>query len=142
MKLWNALDKSLKLSPSHEIFRIRLFNMFNTNKTKYYYYLGDRKCSAILSSLRTGCSQLNSDLFQNGLMDNKYYSCGFEETPEHYLLYCENHRYVREKFQTDTTALGLFSVNIILHGLENNRLTENQLLHKAVSKYILATERF
>ena len=63
MKLWNALDESLKLSPSHEIFRIRLFNMFNPNKTKYYYYLGDMKCLAILSSLRTGCSQLNSDLF-------------------------------------------------------------------------------
>ena len=142
MKLWNALDESLKLSPSHEIFRIRLFNMFNPNKTKYYYYLGDRRCSAILSSLRTGCSQLNSDLFQNGLIDNKYCSCGFEETPEHYLLYCENHRYVREQFQTDTTDLGLLSVNMILHGLENNRLTDNQLLHKAVSKYILATERF
>ena len=102
--------------------------MFNPNKTKYYYYLGDRKCSAILSSLRTGCSQLNSDLFQNGL-----------KIP---LLYCENHRYVREQFQTDTTDLGLLSVNIILHGLENNILTENQLLHKAVSRYILATERF
>ena len=103
MKLWNKLDETLKLSLSHQNFRIRLSNMFNPNKTKYYYYLGDRKCSAILSSLRTGCSQLNSDLFQNGLIDNKYCSCGFEETPEHYLLYCENHPYVREQFQKDTT---------------------------------------
>ena len=31
---------------------------------------------------------------------------------------------------------------MILHGIENNRLTDNQLLHKAVCKYILATERF
>ena len=92
--------------------------------------------------IRTGCSQLYSDLFRNGLIENKYCSCGFEETPEHYFLNCENHRYVREHFQTDTTDLGLLSVNMILHGLENNRLTENQLLHKAVCKYILATERF
>ena len=141
-KLWNALGESLKLSPSHEIFRIRLFNMFNPNTTKYYYYLGDRKGSAIFSSLRTGCSQLNSDLFQNGLIDNKYCSCGCEETPEHYVSYCENHRYIREQFQTDTTDLGLLSVNLILHGLENNRLTDNQLFHKAVSKCIIATERF
>ena len=116
--------------------------MFNPNKTKYYYFLGDRKCSAILSSLRTGCSQLNSDLFHNGLIENRYCSCGLEETAEHYFLYCENHRFVREQFQTDTTDLGLISVNMTLHGLENYRLIENQLLHKAVCKYILATETF
>ena len=66
--------------------------------------------------------------------------CRFKETPEHYLLYCENHRYVREQFQTDTTNLGFLSVNMI--ELENNRLIEIQLLHKAVCKYILETERF
>ena len=115
--------------------------MFNPNKTKYYYFLGDRKCSAILSSLRTGCSQLNSDLFHNGLIENRYCSCGLEETAEHYFLYCENHRLVREQFQTDTTDLGLISVNMT-YGLENYRLIENQLLHKAVCKYILATETF
>ena len=141
MKLWNALDESLKLSPSYEIFRIRLFNWFNPNKTKYYYYLGDRKCSEILLSLITRCNKLNSDLFQNRLIENKYCSCGFEETSAHYFLNCENHRYVREQFQKDTTDLGLLSVNMILHGLENNRLIENQLFHKAVCKYILATER-
>ena len=87
------------------------------------------------------CRKTHQSINQNGLIDNKYCSCGFEETPEHYLLYRKNHRYIREQFQTDTTDLGLLSVNMIVHGLENNRLTDNQLLHKAVSTYILATER-
>ena len=38
--------------------------------------------------------------------------------PEHYFLKCENHRYVCEQFQTDTTDLGFLSVNMILHGLD------------------------
>ena len=61
------LNFGMHFSLYYENFRIRLFNMFYPNKTKYYCYLGDWKCSSILSSLRTGCNQLNSDLFQNGL---------------------------------------------------------------------------
>ena len=104
-----------------------------------YYILGSRCVNSILASMRMHSSQLNSHLYRNNITQNKFCTCGIEETIFHFFFECTNFVSSRDILQNETLLFLNLTMKKVLHGLNNN---ENIRLHTAVSKYIIATGRF
>ena len=88
------------------------------------------------------CSQLYSDLFTNNIIQNKYCSCGAEETAFHFFFECPNYILHRNTLINETPFLTHLSIDNVLNGESSLSQQENELLHKAVTKFIIGTDRF
>ena len=107
-----------------------------------YLTYGLRRINCILSSISMHCSQLNSDLFIHNIIDNKYCLCGREETAYHYFFQCQNYIIPRNTMMNETRFIENLDINIILNGADTHSKQDNIMLHTAVSKFIIATNRF
>ena len=88
------------------------------------------------------CSQLNSDLFKHNIIENKYCLCGCEETADHYFFQCNNYIIPRNTLMNETSFIEHLDINTILNGDDTRSKHDNIRLHTAVSKFIIATNRF
>ena len=104
--------------------------------------MGNRKHTSIMSSIRTNCSQLKSQLYNNGLTENKYCTCGVEDTPYHFFFVCNQFTVERNSFFMNTLDLGNINLNTILYGFKDGEVEKNQVLSNAVSLYLESTSRF
>ena len=68
------------------MFKVQLNQVYSKPKKNSYYYYGDRRISCFLSSIRTKCSQLRNDLFNNKILLKNTCTCGLPETAFHYFL--------------------------------------------------------
>ena len=83
IRSWNSLDQTVKDASTINEFKRKLILQKQKNK---YYYIGSRCANSILASMRMKCSQLNSHLFRNNIIQNRLCTCGIEETVFHYFL--------------------------------------------------------
>ena len=117
--------------------------LYNNQNSKDYYYLGSRKHTSLMASIRTNCSQLHAHLFLNGLSENRYCTCGSVETPYHYFLECKNYTLHRDTlFMKSWNVSIVLNLKTILYGYENKEIIKNNQLHKFLSEYIEKTKRF
>ena len=137
LRLWNALDNSIKMSESISVFKSRLETHFEYKKSNSYFYLGNRKHTSILSSIRTKSSQLKSQLFLNGLAENSFCRCGQIETPKHYFFEC-----IYYHFERQSLLEHILQLEILLYGYGNNETVMNTFLCYFLSEFIEQTERF
>ena len=137
--MWNSLDDSVRNVNSLNLFKSRLDRIYPKTNRNYYYYLGNRKMNSLLSSIRTKCSPLRKDLFNNNIIANDLCTCGLSETAYHYFFECINYIVQRDRLFNDTIFIPNLTLNTILHGCPECSNQLNELLFEAVSSYILAT---
>ena len=137
---WNELDPSIRNADSINQFKSKLRN--DTEVYNLYLNYGSRRINCILSSIRLHCSQLNSDLFNNNITSNKYCVCGNEETAYHFFFDCQNYMIMRNTLINETGFIAHLTTDLILTGDDTLSQRQTIMLHIAVSKYIIATNRF
>ena len=143
IRLWNTLEPSIRSANSLGSFKSKLQTLYNNQNSKDYYYLGSRKHTSLMASIRTNCSQLHAHLFLNGLSENRYCTCGSVETPYHYFLECKNYTLHRDTlFMKSWNVSIVLNLKTILYGYENKKIVKNKQLHKFLSEYIEKTKRF
>ena len=107
-----------------------------------YYTLGSRCVNSILASMRMHSSQLNNHLYRNNITQNKFCTCGIEETIFHFFFECTHYVSSRDILLNETLSFLNLTMKKVLHGDESLNNYENIRLHAAVSKYIVSTGRF
>ena len=143
IRLWYTLEPSIRSANSLGSFKSKVQALYNDQNSKDYYYLGSRKHTSLMASIRTNCSQLHAHLFLNGLSENRYCTCGSMETPYHYFLECKNYTLHRDTFLMKSWNVSIvLNLKTILYGYENNEIVKNNQLHKFLSEYIEKTKRF
>ena len=137
---WNSLDPYVKNASTLNEFKRKLnANMATKN---IYYTLGSRCVNSILASMRMHSSQLNSHLYRNNITQNKFCTCGIEETIFHFFFECTHYVSSRDILLNETLSFLNLTMKKVLHGDESLNNYENIRPHAAVSKYIIATGRF
>ena len=86
IKLLNKLSGDInQYSPYHHLNHVML--SFSVSNLPKYYLTGDRRLSILHMRIRNNCSDLNFDLFPNGISVHATCSCGYPiEDAEHYLF--------------------------------------------------------
>ena len=140
IRSWNNLDPSIRNIGTLGRFKSSL--RAPSRVKNLYLSIGSRQINCILTCIRMKCSQLRSDLFINNIIDNKNCTCGSEENALHFFLECPNYNLFRNTLIIDTSFITLLTVDTILNGDDSLSRQDNVLLHKAVSKFILSTNRF
>ena len=125
IRLWNTLEPSIRSANSLGSFKSKLQTLYNNQNSKDYYYLGSRKHTSLMASIRTNCSQLHTHLFLNGLSENRYCTCGSVETPYHYFLECKNYTLHRDTlFMKSWNVSIVLNLKTILYGYENKEIVK------------------
>ena len=139
------LNPIVKSSTSIGMFKSRLrTEIFSVDQHCFdYNYLGTRKVNALLATMRTRCSVLKHDLFKNNIINSASCDCGkSDETYFHYFFECEYYTAIRDAFLQETIFINHLNVHTILNGSSDISREENLKLHKAVSAFILLSNRF
>ena len=140
---WNNLDLDIRQSPSLNVFKSRLTTLYKSREVPVYFSLGQRYTSIIHARLRNGCSNLNSDLFNNHIRDDSHCDCGQEkEDFEHLIFSCPNYAQARLTFFHNTRLYHPISTNKLLYGLQGASDHSNKQLINSFHTYINATQRF
>ena len=85
--LWNNLPDNVKQLTSLSLFKRHLSS--DVYVVPPYYYIGHQKSQIIHCKIRLSMSDLNNDLFNRHISENKNCTCGQEiEDAGHYLLAC------------------------------------------------------
>lgn len=145
IKLWNSLDINVRQSPSSNVFKYRLKNVYNVQvKPPVYYYIGSRIANVLHTRLRHKCSSLKSDLFRCNLSDSCYCSCGnYIESAEHYFFHCKLYTEQRAHLINGISNLDIdISIDNILFGSSEIGDDINSILFLLVQKYIIDSKRF
>lgn len=104
--------------------------------------VGSRTAQAIHCKLRLNMSDLQNDLFNRFLTDDKTCECGFtEENAHHYLLNCPRFNAVRATTIDILPPLAI-SIDTLLFGNTNLSLPFNYYIFHTVQDFILNSERF
>ena len=138
--LWNDLSDNIKTLTSISLFKKRL--SANDHLVPPYYLVGSRTAQAIHCKLRLNMSDLQNDLFNRFLTDDKTCECGFtEENAHHYLLNCPRFNAVRATTIDILPPLAT-SIDTLLFGNTNLSLPFNYYIFHTVQDFILNSERF
>ena len=140
--MWNTLDPPIRSARSLGIFKSRLKYFYENNKSKLYYYLGSRKHTSLMASIRIESSQLNVHLYTNGLSENKFCTCGSVETTYHYFMECSDYIRERDELFTNTLNIGFINFEIIMYGYDDKETIRNNTLCNSICKYTEKTGRF
>ena len=118
--------------------------LFSLDQRCYNYnYLGNRKVNAILASQRTKCSVLKYDLYKNNIVNSALCECGSsDETYFHYFVKCKLYTVIRDTIFKETSFITLLNVHKTIHGSRELTKDQNIILHCAVSRFILSSNRF
>lgn len=141
---WNNLQTNIREADTYESFRHSLKrDIFDNINVPIYFSKGNRKLSILHARIRNNCSDLNSDLFLNHLINDRSCSCGNDnENARHYFFECDKYSYLRILMFRKTRQFHPLSLNTILYGKSNVSNDENFLLFQAVQQYIKDSRRF
>ena len=137
---WNKLPDDIKSTPSLLSFKHKLEK--DTSKTPKYYYCGDRISQILHTRLRTGCSALRYYLYSRNLVPDALCFCGTVENNFHFLLECQRYNVMRRGMLQTVSRFTDVSEMVLLFGDSNLSDTNNELVFKAVHRYIHQTKRF
>ena len=144
VNLWNEADNELKDSNTLQSFKYHQ-KMASTRNLKIpsYYFYGKRRLSVLHARIRTNCSNLNSDLFNNFLRPDPICSCLTEpETAEHYFFRCDKYNGQRlVLFHSLRNYLPL-RLEVLLFGNQNLIEEDNTVIFEAVHTFIRTSTRF
>jgi hypothetical protein len=139
-ELWNELPVFLQSTTSISSFK-RHFTHTDTTVPPYYY-LGERNEQIIHCRLRLGMSNLNNDLFNRKLQNNRLCVCKQDfETASHYLLFCDNYSNSRH-LTISTLPLSWRDTKTLLFGNSNLQLRDNIKIFVCVHDFIKQSGRF
>ena len=144
VNLWNEADNELKYSNTLQLFKYHQ-NMASTRNLKIpsYYFFGKRRLSVLHARMRTNCSNLNSDFFNNYLRPDPICSCQTEpENAEHYLFRCN--KYNGQRLVLIISLRNYLPLRLEVLLSENQNLTEedNTVIFEAVHTFIRTSTRF
>ena len=93
--------------------------------------------------IRNECSNLNSDLHKNVLLNNPFCNCNLEiENAEHYFFRCPNYLNERTRLFNETRTFHPLNLDILFYCVVEMSLEVNMSLFKSVQTYIKDTGRF
>ena len=138
--LWNKLPDNIKCITSISAFKRHLTQ--NDQVVPPYYYIGDRLLNIIHCKLRLKMSDLNYDLFNRHLTENRKCRCNADkEDTDHYLLQCP--LYTKEREVTIQVLPYLAqNCNSLLFGNASFSITFNSYIFLTVQEFIKITRRF
>ena len=109
-------------------FKSSLNLVYAVPKRNPYYSLGSRSVNSILSSMRTKCSQLKNDLFQNGILLQDKCTCGLSETQYHYFFECGNYTIHKDRLIMETLHICRLTLSFYIEILTPLRLKTKSYL--------------
>ena len=133
-------SQMIKSTPSLLSFKHKLGK--DTSKTPKHYYCGDRISQILHTRLRTGCSVLRYYLYNRNLVPDALCFCGTVENNFHFLLECQRYNVMRREMLQTVSRFTDVSEMVLLYGDSNLSDTNNELVFKAVHRYIHQTKRF
>ena len=137
---WNKLPREAKEAKTQENF---LEHFPERERPPSYHYIGTRRGQILQTRIRLRCSALNGHLAEKNLVESPDCGCGnSKETPEHYLLECDDYIQLREEMFDELHFLPTVNCHTLLYGTEDITNKQNEELFKAVQKFILKSERF
>ena len=141
---WHGFHRNplcyIKSTPSLLSFKHKLEK--DTSKTPKYYYCGDRISQILHTRLRTGCNALRYYLYNRNLVPDALCFCGTVENNFHFLLECQKYNVMRREMLQTVSRFTDVSEMVLLFGESNLSDTNNELVFKAVHRYIHQTKRF
>ena len=105
-------------------------------------YKGLRQAQAMPTRLRTNCSALNRRLFSENIVDTPLCSCGSIKNNYHFLFNCPKYTVIRAELTRIVSTICTMSLKTLLFGDEHLSNEINNVIFKAVQKYILESQRF
>ena len=140
---WNELDNETKLAGTLEAFSHKL-NKDHAPSPRWYY-VGERRYSALHARLRMLCSPLNDHLFSHiHVVDDPACICGHDrENSRHFLLDCPLYTNQRDILMASLHRIGFdASLSNLLHGSPEYNGSKNTEAFKLIQAFIKATGRF
>ena len=117
--------------------------MQSLNKIPNYFLGGKRKFSVLHARLRSSCSSLNQDLYDNHLRQDTICTClRVNETAEHYFFKYEHFVEQRIHLFRETRDFHPLNVDMLLKAKDWLSDSDNFRLFQSVQNYIHATGRF
>ena len=98
--------------------------------------MGSRCINSILASMRMHCSQLKGDIYRNNISNNRYCTCGDEETVFHFFFECRNYTNARDIHVNETVYITNLTVMKILNGEDQLSTHDNTKIHEAVHVHL------
>ena len=139
-ELWNNLPDDIKSITSISAFKRYL--TYNDPEVPSYFYLGDRVPQIIHCKLRLNMSDLQSDMFNRHISNNKNCNCGFRtENANHYLLQCPLYNEPRKVTIFNLPPLAR-KCKILLNRQSNFSLAFNAYVFLIVQEFIMLSGRF
>ena len=137
---WNNLPADVKSAQTLTSFKYK-FQRYYPKIPKYYFF-GDRGNQILHTRLRTECSTLKFHLYRRNLIPEPYCTCRAVENTSHFLFKCP-------KFNAFLRELLLIVSNyvepseaVLLFGDDTLSDEGNEVIFRAVHKYIQQTKRF
>ena len=147
VKQWNNLPDYIRNASSISSFKNMLKSYF-CKKVNELYHFGERRYNVLHCQIRNKASNLNLDLYSQGLSvtpmcDN----CNnFIEDAYHYFFICSKYATSRKilihSIQSVTGADYQPEIDLLLYGSANYEFDSNIKIFKAVHTYIASTKRF
>ena len=137
---WNELPDQVKNKPSMSSFKAAIKG--TQSKPPAYYYFGSRKLQILHTRLRTGCSILNSHLFDKNIIDSPLCRCGEIENTRHYFFTCPFYHDIRVNMLTAISIISAPSERLLLYGDHTLSNEANANIFGHVHTYISLSKRF
>ena len=141
IRLWNNLDWNQRNISDFKSFSNALKkNDPTSDKLKY---LGDRNMNIILARLRMGCSQLNSDLYNMNIINERKCRCNHpREDLVHYFMDCPRYDDQRRILYEQIFPKTQFTVRHLLYGDPHLSNEDNEFIINKTIEFIRNTRRF
>jgi hypothetical protein len=143
-ELWNSLNIDIRRCDSLSHFKASLKQLFNLcDQVPPHFFTGPRHLSILLARIRNNCSNLNSDLYKNHLVNSPNCSCGNgNEDAAHYLIYCPKYNVQRTALFNSLRQFHPLNCDMLLNGSFANNDESNTYIFSEVQKFIESTKRF
>ena len=151
LREFNMLQLDLVNSNSLQQFKKRIKPNVNnqTGANNSFKYIGPRKYNTLLCQLRNNASNLNSDLFNDHLLDSSVCRCRYEnENAQHYLFECPLYTVSRNRLIENIAQIGTYldhdhlNLETLLYGCMICNANTNLALLNSVFEYLQQTNRF
>ena len=137
---WNNLPADVKSAQTLTSFKYKFKR--NTPKIPKYYFFGDRGNQILHTRLRTECSTLQFHLYRSNLIPEPYCTCGAVENTSHFLFKCPKFNAFRRELLLTVSNYVEPSEAVLLFGDDTLSGEGNEVIFRAVHKYIQQTKRF
>ena len=114
----------------------------NSPKIPKYYFFGDRGNQILHTRLRTECSTLKFHLYRRNLIPEPCCTCGALENTSHFLFKCPKFNAFRRELLLTVSNYVEPSEAVLLFGDDTLSDEGNEVIFRAVHKYIQQTKRF